>query len=271
MRLISARSWTLIILSAALQMLAFPMAGPLPAMRSTACWICLTPFLIGLLSPARSGKPHNLVQSFVLGYLCGFLWYLVNCYWIYQTMYLYGGLSKPISVGILILFSLYLGLYHALFAVLVWSARSLFQNSTKSLAVAPFLWVAVELMRGRITGFPWDLLGYSQIDNAILTRLAPLAGVMSLSFVIAAVNAVAALPFVTPRSSKRTLLATGALTAALLSQWVGNKVSITRSPATATMVSMQENLEVGAQGREVKPLSELEELDQLFTHWSEIP
>jgi apolipoprotein N-acyltransferase len=46
----------------------------------------------------------------------------------------------------------------------------------------------VELARARITGFPWDLLGYSQVDNLTLDHLAPWTGVMGLSFVIAAVN-----------------------------------------------------------------------------------
>ena len=159
MRLISARSWALVVFSAALQMLAFPMAGPLPAWRSAVCWICLAPFLIALFSADRTGRPLNLKQSFALGYLCGFLWYLANCYWIYQTMYLYGGLPKAVSVGILILFSLYLGLYHALFAVLVSWIRRISQSIFLPLFVTPVLWVAVELMRARATGFPWDLLG----------------------------------------------------------------------------------------------------------------
>ncbi len=34
-------------------------------------------------------------------------------------MYLYGGLAKPIAAGILLLFCLYLGLYHALFGTLI--------------------------------------------------------------------------------------------------------------------------------------------------------
>ena len=54
---------------------------------------------------------------------------------------------------------------------------------------------------------------------------------------------------------------------AILSQCVGTEPKV---PADSTMVSMQENLEVGAQGREVKELSQSEEFDQ-FTHWSEYP
>ena len=35
--------------------------------------------------------------------------------------------------------------------------------------MAPFLWVAVELARTRVTGFPWDLLGIAQVDNVALS------------------------------------------------------------------------------------------------------
>ncbi len=55
--------------------------------------------------------------------------------------------------------------------------------------LSPFAWVAVELARARITGLPWDLLGIAQVDNSMLTRLAPVTGAYGLSFVIALVNA----------------------------------------------------------------------------------
>ena len=40
------------------------------------------------------------------------------------------------------------------------------------LLLAPAVWVAVELARTRITGFPWDLLGITQVDNIPLARIA---------------------------------------------------------------------------------------------------
>ena len=103
-------------------------------------------------------------------------------------MHLYGNIPSIPSFGILILFSLYLGLYPALFGALVAALHAKYSRNLVLLAV-PFLWVAVELARARITGFPWDLLGYTQVDNLALTRLAPWTGVMGISFVIAAVNA----------------------------------------------------------------------------------
>src|SRR5215469_3777842 len=119
MRAIPGRLWALTILSGFLQVLPFPIAGPTPAWRAAFCWIALTPLLWAVLSNDKQGKPLTALQGGALGYVSGFVWYLGNCYWIYQTMYLYGGLEKPTALGILVLFCLYLGLYHLLFAALV--------------------------------------------------------------------------------------------------------------------------------------------------------
>ena len=40
----------------------------------------------------------------------------------------------------------------------------------RALVLAPFLWVAIELARTRISGYPWNLLGIAQIDNVALCR-----------------------------------------------------------------------------------------------------
>jgi len=162
-------------LSGVLQILPFPIAGPTPLWRTAFCWIALLPLLWALLGNTKTGNPLTLRPGALLGYACGFIWYVGNCYWIYQTMYLYGGLAKPIAAGILILFSLYLGLYHALFGMLIAAFRKRFGRQG-ALLLMPFAWVAVELARARITGLPWDLLGYAQVDNPLLTRLAPLVG-----------------------------------------------------------------------------------------------
>jgi apolipoprotein N-acyltransferase len=257
---IPTRAWALVFFSALLQVFIFPMAGPVSLMRASAAWFALVPLLLALLLPARSGNLLRPLQAATLGYACGILWYLGNCYWIYQTMYLYGGLPKPVALGILLLFALYLGLYHALFA----TALNLIQRSRygmrAALLLTPALWVAVELARARITGFPWDLLGYSQVDNLLLTRLAPIAGVMGLSFVIAAINAALASYFFL-RGRKRVWIPGAAALIAILLQ-LGSGIGRHNSPEDAdqSAVMLQENIEVGAPGKAVRPLSSSEEI-----------
>jgi len=87
---------------------------------------------------------------------------------------------------------------------------------------APFLWVAVELARTRITAFPWELLGYAQMDNLALTRIASLAGVYGLSFEILLVNSAFAAAFLVARERRKWLLAAslGAAIVLQAGQWM---------------------------------------------------
>jgi apolipoprotein N-acyltransferase len=176
-------------LSGVLQVLPFPIAGPLPAWRAVICWFALTPLLMALTASDAGDSPIRIRDGAALGYCSGFIWYLGNCYWIFRTMHYYGGISQPVSAGILLLFCLYLGLYHAVFGALIVVVRRGPLGHNGALALSPFIWVAVELARSRVTGFPWDLLGMTQIDNLPLMHLAPITGVYGVSFVIAAINA----------------------------------------------------------------------------------
>jgi len=271
MRRIPARYFGLAVLSAALQLLPFPIAGPVPLWRTAFAWIALLPLLYALLGRGKDGRSFSILQSSALGYLCGILWYAGNCYWIYQTMYLYGGLPKPVSFGILFLFALYLGLYHALFAAIVGTLRRFGFSRNAVLVAAPFAWVAVELARARITGFPWDLLGLTQIDNPLLARLAPITGAYGLSFVIALINSLWLLR-VTVRERR---YARSALTLAGVLIVVGYLLALhalpapRQNPATATANLVQENLSVGA--AQTGPPETTQQLLDSFTYLSTHP
>jgi apolipoprotein N-acyltransferase len=245
MRSIPLRLWALAVLSAILQILPFSIAGPVPLWRRTICWFCLVPLLYALLSLNRERKSLRLHHAALLAYTSGVLWYAGNCYWIYRTMHLYGNIPTVPSFGILILFSLYLGLYPALFGTIFAAINSKYSRNIVLCAV-PFLWVAVELARARITGFPWDLLGYTQVDNLTLTRLAPLTGVMGISFVIAAVNALWLIRPATPRLKYIPATIALLLTAlATIAQARQPRYFVEATTATATL--LQENLGVGSE------------------------
>ncbi|HEY1500559.1 MAG TPA: apolipoprotein N-acyltransferase [Acidobacteriaceae bacterium] len=162
---------------------SFPVAGPMPPGRAAIAWIALIPLLFALLSERAAAHPRYLHRSALTGYLCGVIWYILNCYWIYQTMLYYGNVPAPGSAGIVVLFSLVLGLYFGLFGwLLAFFRRHL--GIVPALVLAPFLWAALELAAARITSVPWDQLGYSQVDSLWLTRLAPWTGVYGISFVL---------------------------------------------------------------------------------------
>lgn len=212
MRQIHKRAWLLVLLSAGLQILIFPLPN-----FYLLCWIAVTPLLIALL---RARQPETLqlregiklfpaapFQAFLLGYLCGILWYAGTCYWIYHTMRQYGGVNAPAAIGILILFCLYLAIYHGVFGLLIsLLAGGVLRLSRSALVLAPFVWVAVELARTRISGFPWDLLGTTQVDNIPLARVATVTGVYGLSFEIMIVSSAWAAVFLVARERRRPLL-----------------------------------------------------------------
>jgi apolipoprotein N-acyltransferase len=244
MRSIPLRLWAFALLSAILQILPFSIAGPVPLWRRMFCWFCLVPLLYALLELKQEGKPLRLHHAALIAYVCGVAWYAGNCYWIYRTMHLYGNIPSLPSFGILILFSLYLGLYFALFGTL-FAALSAKYSRNLVLLATPFLWVAVELARARITGFPWDLLGYTQVDNFALNRLAPWTGVMGISFVIAAVNA---LWLIRPETTRlKYIPAAVAFVLLVLATIASVHKSYFLESTEAVATLLQENLGVGAE------------------------
>ena len=245
MRSIPLRLWALALLSAILQLLPFPIAGPAPVWRRLFCWFCLVPLLYALLGRDRNGKPLRPLQTAWLSYLCGVAWYMGNCYWIYRTMHIYENIPGAASFGILFLFALYVGLYHALFGGLVGILHTKYSRMATLLAV-PFLWVAVELARARITGFPWDLLGYTQVDNLTLTRIAPWTGVMGISFVVAAINALWLVRL--PARGRRYAVAGVAAAFSIFFTLVTvHNFPRVPAPTEAVATLLQENLGVGSQ------------------------
>jgi len=221
-RQIQKSAWLLVLLSAALQIIIFP----LPDLYFLG-WISVAPLLIALLRARKADTlqlegaaprlPASPFQGFVLAYLCGILWYAGTCYWVYDTMHQYGGVNTIMALVILILFCLYLGLYHGFFGLLVALLAKDESSTRRALVIAPVVWVAVELARTRITGFPWDLLGITQVDNIPLSRVTTVTGVYGASFEIMVVNAAMGAAFLVHRERRKTLLI-AAVAAALVLQ-----------------------------------------------------
>ena len=248
-RQIHLSAWALVILSAVLQVLIFPLSGVY-----ILSWFALTPLIVALLRARPAGElevagmsrlsPASPGQAFVLSYLCGILFYAGTCYWIYDTMRQYGGLSAPMAALALFLFCCYLGLYHGLFGWLLGLLAGNARDFRRALATAPFLWVAVELARTRVTGFPWNLLGIAQVDNAALSRVAGWTGVYGVSFEIVLVNVALAAAFLVPRE-KRSALLVAALAAAAVLQ-AGRLIEAPAAKADHSALLVQQNIPVSA-------------------------
>lgn len=235
----------LAVFSALLLNLPFPIAGPLPPWRAVFGWFALVPLLYALLLPENVAARDYVRRSAITAYICGVLWYVLNCYWIYQTMTHYAeGVSPLGGVGILLLFSAILGLYFGIFGFFIAWVRRRSGGMLAPLLLAPFLWTALELAAARITSVPWDQLGYSQVDNLLLTRLAPFTGTYGISFVLVAVNALLAAVLLSKSVHTRLRIGTGAALLILFLQ-LGSFAPAKPSPTSAYAVLMQPNLDVG--------------------------
>ena len=255
-------SWLLAAESGVLLVLPFPVAGPLPHWRAALAWIALVPLLISLLVSRGGFGWSRTGRNTLLGYFCGILWYAGTCYWIQSTMQLYGNLSPSAATIILMLFCLYLGLYFGLFAFLVSMTQRATGSTAWTLVITPFLWVAMELACARITSFPWNQLGYSQVDNLLLTRLAPWTGNYGISFVVMAVNCAVAGFFLFRGWRARLVPALIGLVFAAAMQ-LGFTMQVPEQPTQATAVLLQPNLDVGA-GNQWTPAV----FDQNLQHFS---
>jgi apolipoprotein N-acyltransferase len=236
-----------VLLSAALQVVIFPLPG-----LYWLSWVAMAPLLVALLRAHPSGAlqvdakvrlaPATPIEGFLLAYACGILWFAGTCYWVFDTMHRYGGLPVPAALLVLILFCLYVGLYHGLFGLLLSViARG---SERRALIAAPFIWVAEELARTRITAFPWELLGYAQADNFVLTRFATLTGVYGLSWEIVLVNSAFAAAFLVSKE-RRKLLLVSAFAASVMLQ-AGRWVAPPPLPADRSALLVQQNIAIEA-------------------------
>ncbi len=265
MRKIHSSAWLLAMISAVFQILIFPLPGVF-----ALGWVALAPLLIALMRTQPAGEleiegsprlqPATPWQGFLLGYICGIVWYAGTCYWTYDTMRQYGGLNAPMALLVLVLFSCYLGLYHGVFGLAV-SLLARPNDHRRAMVVAPFLWVAIELARTRISGFPWNLLGISQVDNVALCRITSWTGVYGVSFEIALVNVALAVAFLIPRPKRGMMLAAALAAAAVLQ--AGRLVEPPPATADRAALLVQQNIPVAASWNPAYFQQTLQELTDL--------
>ena len=165
----------LAVLSGLLLTGAFPKIG-----ISWLAWIALIPFLYALKGLSPGG-------SFRIGFITGLIHFLSLLYWLVPVMRTYGYLPWYLAILILFLFAAVLALFIALFSMLL---SALGEKPVACIILLPPLWVALEYMRTFIfSGFPWELMGYSQFDQSLLIQIADIFGVYGVSFLILLSNA----------------------------------------------------------------------------------
>ncbi|MGB5158551.1 apolipoprotein N-acyltransferase [Desulfobacterium sp. N47] len=146
---------------------------------SWLAWFALVPLLASI-------SDLGFKQSFRLGLLAGLVHYLTLLYWLSYTMGTYGHLPVYLSIPILFLFSLYLALYIAILSGLI---SSLCNKPLHLLFLVPVLWVCIEYLRSNfLTGFPWELIAYSQYKSLHIIQVSDIFGPYGVSFLLALSN-----------------------------------------------------------------------------------
>jgi apolipoprotein N-acyltransferase len=140
----------------------------------------LTPLVVAIVrDPAVTAR-----RALLLGLLTGGVYFAGTLYWLVDTMTTFGGLpiaGAIVAAGLLVG---YLSLFPAAFAFLL--GRSHRRFGDRALMLAPAIWVTTELGRQYVwDGFPWALLGYSQVAVLPIAQIASIAGVYGLSLLLA--------------------------------------------------------------------------------------
>lgn len=130
-----------------------------------------------------------------LGWLFGVGMWGIGVYWIYHSLHYFGAAIAPLAALLTFAFALAMALTLAALGALVARGSTRRRGAAWLLVLAPVAWVALEWVRSWfLTGFPWLLLGTSQIDTP-LAGLAPLIGVYGVSLAVAlSAGVIAALP-----------------------------------------------------------------------------
>ncbi|MEI8181548.1 MAG: apolipoprotein N-acyltransferase [Desulfomonile sp.] len=156
--------------------LAFPPAG-----WDFTAWIALIPLFQVLQSEDRLGL------AFSYGGIFGIAFFVVDVNWIYETLITHGHFARLSAVMVFVGMILSLALFSAVFGL---GLACFSKKGLKIAVMAPFLWTGLEYIRTTIfTGFPWDLIGYSQSGRLLLVQLSDVTGVYGISFLVVLVNA----------------------------------------------------------------------------------
>lgn len=125
----------------------------------------------------------SIPRAFWRGWLYGLGMFGGGVHWLYISLAQFGGIDTPTAIIINGLFIMGMALYPAILGAFILKVFPTC-NRVRVLLALPAGWVLLEWVRSWfLTGFPWLLMGYSQIDSP-LAGLAPIGGVYAVSWAV---------------------------------------------------------------------------------------
>jgi apolipoprotein N-acyltransferase len=188
--------------------------------------LALAPLLAALVRSRTTGLPH----AFALGAASGGVYFAGTLYWVTHVMVQYGGLHLWSAILVNALLVGFVTLFPAVFALIM--TRLLLAFGPRALLFAPLVWVMTEWGRTHLFGgFPWVLLGYSQVTVLPIAQLASVLGVYGVSALVAGASA-AAVFSVETKSTRHRRIVLASVGAAILIAALWGRERIARGART---------------------------------------
>ena len=124
------RDIQLILFSSVLLILSFPRLD-----QSFLAWVALIPLLYAV-------EEKGVYHTFLLGWLCGFAFYVGLLYWIVVVTTTYGKLIYPLGILVMLLLASYLSLFFGIALAVSHFIKEKFL--LKGPTTLPFIWVTIE-------------------------------------------------------------------------------------------------------------------------------
>jgi apolipoprotein N-acyltransferase len=150
----------------------------LPPVHAVPLLLMAFPVLVWLID-----RSPSLRSAFMAGWWFGGGFFIAGLYWIVNAL-----LTDPVNFGWMIPFTLLLlgaglGLFTGATTALAWLFRARGPARVLAFAIA---WVGLEYVRGFVlTGFPWNLIGYSWAFSDAMNQFAAVCGIWGLSLLTA--------------------------------------------------------------------------------------
>lgn len=224
--------------------------------------------LFWILGRARTG-----VGAFWAGWWFGVGKYGVGASWIYVSIHVFGAASPALAIALVALFVAGMALFTGVLGLMFHGVRGppgpqragvrgppgpqkvMHRDGTRTAVAArssptvglaealafATLWTALEwVLTWFLTGFPWLFAGYAFIDTP-LTGLAPVTGVLGMSFV-AVLTAACLVILPAQDSTRRRVLVLAAPAALWVAAWSLQSVAWTERGASRSVALVQANV-----------------------------
>ncbi len=157
-------------------------------------WVAFVPVMVALHDAGRNG---SLTRVALISLVFAFVSGVAKVYWIRETVMNFGGLNLALGLVSMAGVALVIALYAFIFGL--YAARTDWKSPLFPFFAAA-LWTALEYIQTYVfTGFPWELLGYSQYLVLPVIQISSYTGVYGVSFLVMLLNATLAMVFIALR------------------------------------------------------------------------